>query len=380
MTTLVVLVCILAGCFISAHAGEPTGQPGLSVDVTEAWTKPDVVHPHKKYFVREGSLFHIQCSAPDSTKKEHRVGWIKVDTGDWSTQKVAPPSDKTARLEFTRVNASHAGRYDCVGDHTYANLSVELFVSSDAVAPAQYGPFNESESVSLVCKAEKPVWTFNGLPINDKQVTEAEEGRKLTIEKPVGPRTGVYMCSATSGGVSQSQIFHVRGVPVVSKEHSQGNKNMMEGDNAELKCDVTGYPLPSITWKKNHTESGNVTAVSAKSDKTKFSEHKGIKDAKVSVSNLEFSDSGDYICVAKSELGEVSVPVSLRVKDKLAALWPFLGIVVEVIVLVSIIFIYEKRRTSKDDLPADDEDEEEEQKKALTSGETIDVRQRGVKT
>ena len=33
--------------------------------------------------------------------------------------------------------------------------------------------------------------------------------------------------------------------------------------------------------------------------------------------------------------------------DKLAALWPFLGICAEVVILCTIIFIYEKRRAKK---------------------------------
>ena len=38
---------------------------------------------------------------------------------------------------------------------------------------------------------------------------------------------------------------------------------------------------------------------------------------------------------------------SLAVSDKLAALWPFLGICAEVTILCIIIFIYEKRRAKK---------------------------------
>jgi len=37
--------------------------------------------------------------------------------------------------------------------------------------------------------------------------------------------------------------------------------------------------------------------------------------------------------------------VIIRVNDRLAALWPFLGIVAEVVILITVIFIYEKRST-----------------------------------
>jgi basigin len=186
------------------------------------------------------------------------------------------------------------------------------------------------------------------------------------------------MCTASSDDIAQRQMFQVRGAPEI--EHTTTNKNLMEGESAVLKCDLLGFPVPAIKWQKQNVESDETSDVVAKKGKIEFSVHRGVKDAMISISDLDDSDSGVYACTADNGMGSASFNITLRVKDKLAALWPFLGIVVEVLVLVTVIFIYEKRRSPKDEAVVDEEDDEEEQKKALTTGETVDVRQRGVKS
>lgn len=75
----------------------------------------------------------------------------------------------------------------------------------------------------------------------------------------------------------------------------------------------------------------------------------------LTIANAEYSDRAFYVCRADNEIATNDVRVLVRVKDRLAALYPFLGIVVEVTIIGVIIFVYEKQKSksadNEDDLP-----------------------------
>lgn len=88
-----------------------------------------------------------------------------------------------------------------------------------------------------------------------------------------------------------------------------------------------------------------------------------IDDAKLLIEKSLMSDRGFYTCIGWNDLTQDEKTKSegfVRVKDKLAALWPFLGICGEVFVLCAIILIYEKRR-NKTDLDESDTDQSPDQ-------------------
>lgn len=65
----------------------------------------------------------------------------------------------------------------------------------------------------------------------------------------------------------------------------------------------------------------------------------------------------------------------IRIKDKYAALWPFLGICAEVIILCAIIIIYEKKR-NKTELEESDTDQSPDQKNTPDNGKDANLRHR----
>ncbi|OQV21746.1 hypothetical protein BV898_04324 [Hypsibius exemplaris] len=60
--------------------------------------------------------------------------------------------------------------------------------------------------------------------------------------------------------------------------------------------------------------------------------------------SVSLDDDRVYNCTAGVDRSKYGT-VILRVRDKLAALWPFLGFVVEVVIMCSILFLYEKLRS-----------------------------------
>ncbi|XP_059107963.1 basigin [Peromyscus eremicus] len=161
---------------------------------------------------------------------------------------------------------------------------------------------------------------------------------------------GEYSCIFLPEPVGRSSIL-VEGPPRIKvgkkSEHSS------EGENVRLVCKSDSHP-PVIQWTWfKASDSGD--QVITNGSESKYLVISTPERSELTISNLDInSDPGTYMCNATNSQGTVQERMTLRVRSRLAALWPFLGIVAEVLVLVTIIFIYEKRRKPDQSLDEDD--------------------------
>lgn len=188
------------------------------------------------------------------------------------------------------------------------------------------------------------------------------EGGVLTIKKPTDQDAGNYTCSfataAVTGDTVKETIHVITNVTVTMPSQSI---NKQEGDEAIILCQPFGRPRPIVTWTKD----GQDIAVAIKNATTRLTlsaDDDGNADAQLKLTGLmRPDDAGEYCCRAENLANAADGCIIVRVKDKYAALWPFIGIVVEVILLTAIIYIYEKKK-SKPDMDDSDTDNGNESK------------------
>ncbi|CAG9811227.1 unnamed protein product [Chironomus riparius] len=242
--------------------------------------------------------------------------------------------------------------------------------------------FNIGKPLSLACKApdsSKITWKRDGKNVNEidalknrYQIFE-KEGRFL-IERAHLDDDGNYTCHLDG----DSKSFYVSAKILVKIPE---NTYVVEGDKLEINCIVKGTNAV-ISWHySNGTDSiSEITAderVKIEEKKDEDGEH--VEASKLIIDHVLLSDKGTYYCNGSNPvMDQLSVDAAssdglVRIKGKLAALWPFLGICAEVFILCAIILIYEKRR-NKTDLDESDTDQSPDQKNDYNKDS--DVRQR----
>lgn len=239
-------------------------------------------------------------------------------------------------------------------------FSLVLVFASSLQITAEYHPitadkiyFDIGKPFQLSCSTDEKVnivWKKDENDVADVFKEHSEhykihtEGTKSTFKIKYGQDTdeGNYSCEANEKTRAFVAITNPQ-VRVKPKDVS-----VVDGERLTLKCNVLGSQI-QVNW---------ILPFNYSEERVRYENNEKIDNGTLIIDHIKMSDRGYYKCEAshKDGIGKVATDKAfVRVKDKYAALWPFIFICIEVFILCLIILIYEKKRnkTEVDDSETD---------------------------
>nr|XP_028569268.1 basigin isoform X1 [Podarcis muralis] len=294
----------------------------------------------------------------------------------------------TSAIYVTNLTLNDSGTYECRAsndpdrNHLSKSPKVKWIRSQANVIVIERAKISATPEVTagsnviISCNITEPptavkghYWEKGGTRLDTNETSP--EFTSYLIPKVDHDTSGEYHCIFETVPLSKATVYvKVKPHVYAYKKTEHGN----EGDTGMLVCKSSSYP-PVTQWSWFRVVGDVSQPVVNGSEDRFFIKSDGNKtELRILSLHLE-KDPGDYMCNGTNEKGDGNAVISLRVRSRLAALWPFLGIVAEVLVLVTIIFIYEKRRLPNQ-VPDDDDGGSAPLKSNATNYKDKNVRQR----
>ncbi|XP_049867725.1 Down syndrome cell adhesion molecule-like protein Dscam2 isoform X8 [Pectinophora gossypiella] len=209
---------------------------------------------------------------------------------------------------------SDQATYTCVAKNSQGysargTLELQVMVAPQ-VQPFDFGEeiLNAGDTVSLTCtvgKGDLPLkihWQLNDKNLNSGNgVFINRNGKRisvLSIENVQHEHIGNYTCIAENdaGTTSHSAILNVNVPPRWILEPT--DKAFAQGSDAKVECKADGFPKPQVTWKRAEGDTpGDYKDLKPNNPNVK------VEDGTLSISNIQKTNEGYYLCEAVNGIG-----------------------------------------------------------------------------
>lgn len=147
-----------------------------------------------------------------------------------------------------------------------------------------------------------------------------------------------YVCKSK---LTKEELKFVKQIQPFLMHPERLSQTVTENGFVEFECEVLYGNDTEIEW----TWTLNEETIESNGTEVQITKNQG--NSVLFIKPVLESHRGNIVCDAKNKFGSHSNQFNLRVKNTFAALWPFLGIVAEVLILCVIILIYEKKYNKK---------------------------------
>ncbi|XP_048859770.1 neural cell adhesion molecule 1-like [Brienomyrus brachyistius] len=262
-----------------------------------------------------GSKILLLCKV----NTEAECTWLKDDEEideDWVESKKL---DETLyQLTIKSAVMDDMGRYTCnckfdSGLKNSTDLMIYVYQRPTFAKTATYYEFLEGDVAVVPCsvtgqpqvevKWKKNLAESNVTTDSDARIKVLEDS-SLQINGIQREDHGAYSCVARIPGRPISETLVISVVVTASPKVwiQESEKSVLEGpeNNVSIVCLVTGEPTPNITWSSPMLS--NTSHYTFNSDKSELT-----------ITSVDFSDNGEYICTARNKIGAQSASFKLNV-------------------------------------------------------------------
>ncbi|XP_055041761.2 hemicentin-1 isoform X1 [Misgurnus anguillicaudatus] len=298
-------------CLASSAAGNAMKEYSLQV-----YVRPSIgssVHGLHEETVTRGGDVTLECEADGVPRPA--ISWMK--DGRPLTGRRAQIINEGRLLRIQGAQVADTGRYTCIAVNVAGQADRKYDVNVH-VPPTIIGQTQVPENVSVVVK--NPVvltceasgmpppaitWLKDGQPVNmSSSVRVISGGRGLRLMHAASEDAGRYTCivSNSAGEERKSFDLNVLVPPSIVNEGTVEDVKVKEKQNVILACEVTGNPVPEITWLKD----GQTLASDARLQVMSNGRF-------LQISGSQVADTGRYSCLASNSAGDRSRHFNLNV-------------------------------------------------------------------